>query len=78
MHACARICVEVDLAKVLPEAIKIKVDQWTHIQQLNYEQIPFKCKVCHEYGHFANRCTKNKENESEKNEDLENKWELVK
>lgn len=40
-----------------------------HIQQLNYEQIPFKCKVCHEYGHFANRCTK--KNESEKIEDLE-------
>lgn len=27
MHACARICVEVDLGKGLPEAIKIKVDQ---------------------------------------------------
>ncbi len=55
MHACAIICVEVDLGKGLPEAIKIKVDQWRHIQQLDYEQIPFKCKVCHEYGHFANR-----------------------
>jgi len=58
MHVCARICVEVDLGKGLPEAVKIKVDQWTHIQQLDYEQIPFKCKVCHEYGHFANRCPK--------------------
>jgi len=26
MHACARICVEVDLEKGLPEAIRIKVD----------------------------------------------------
>jgi len=42
MHACAQICVEVDLGKGLLEAIKIKVDQWTHIQQLDYEQIPFK------------------------------------
>lgn len=58
MHACARICVEVDLWKGLSEAIKIKVDQWTHIQQVDYEQLPFKCKVCHEYGHFANRCSK--------------------
>ena len=32
MHACARICVEVDHGKGLPEAIKIKIDQWTHIQ----------------------------------------------
>jgi len=31
MKACARICVEVDLGKGLPEAIKLKVDDWTHI-----------------------------------------------
>lgn len=55
MHACARICVEVDLRKGLSEAIKINVDQWTHIQQLDYKQLPFKCKVCHEYGHFKNK-----------------------
>lgn len=66
MHACARICVEVNLGKGLPEAIKIKVDQWTHIQQLDYEKIPFKCKVCHKYGHFANRCLKKVEHENGK------------
>lgn len=44
MHACVRICVEFDLGKGLPEDIKIKVDHWTHIQQLDYEQLPFKCK----------------------------------
>ena len=48
MHDCVRIYVEVDLGKGLLEAIKIKVDQWTHIQQLDYEKLPFKCKVCHE------------------------------
>ena len=32
MHVCARICVKVDLGKGLLEVIKIKVDQWTHIQ----------------------------------------------
>lgn len=57
-HAYIRICVEVDLEKGLPEVIRIKVDEWTHIQQLDYEKILFKCKVCHEYGHFANRCSK--------------------
>jgi len=72
MHTCARICVEVDLGKGLPEAIKIKVDQWTHIQQLDYEQLPFKCKVCHEYGHFANRCSKNKSNEPTEDEETPN------
>ena len=79
MHACARICVEVDLGKGLPKAIKIKVDQWNHIQQPDYEQIPFKCKVCHEYGHFANRCSKLKENEMNENaEASEDTWEQVK
>lgn len=58
MQDCALICVEVDLGKGLPEAIKPQVDDWTNIQQLDYDQIPFKCKVCHEYGHFSNCCSK--------------------
>jgi len=67
MQACARICVEVDLGRGLPESIKLKLDDWSHIQQLDYEQIPFKCKVCHDYRHFANRCTKivNAENDEQ-------------
>jgi len=75
MQACAQIYVEVDLGKGLLEAIKLKVDDWSHIQQLDYEQIPFKCEVCHEYGHFANRCTKliDVENGSQ-----EEQWEMVK
>eukprot|EP00253_Pinus_taeda_P009454 PITA_09454 len=76
MHTCARICVEVDLGKGLSKTIKIKVDQWTHIQQLEYEQIPFKCKVCHEYGHFANRCLKKVEHENVGEQ--EPTWEQVK
>jgi hypothetical protein len=60
MFSCARICVEVDLEKGLPEAIKLKLDDWIHIQKLDYEQLPFKCKMCHEYGHFARSFPKNK------------------
>jgi hypothetical protein len=26
---------------------------WKHIQKLDYKQLSFKCKPCHEYGHFA-------------------------
>lgn len=48
-----RICVEVDLEKGIPEAVVISLDNCQHIQQLDYEQLPFKCKICHEYGHFA-------------------------
>jgi hypothetical protein len=49
----ARICVEVNLEKGLLEAIKLSLGEWSHIQELDYEQIPFKCLWCHAYGHFA-------------------------
>jgi hypothetical protein len=57
-YSCARICVEVDLEVGLPEAIKLKVGIWNHIQKLDYEQLPFKCRGCHEYGHFLRNCPK--------------------
>jgi len=50
---CARICVEVNLEKGLPEAIKLSLGEWFHIQELDYENIPFKCLRCHAYGHFT-------------------------
>lgn len=77
MYACARICVEVDLGKGLPEAVKLRVDHWTHIQQVDYEQLPFKCKVCHEYGHFANRCPKARPETNDNAETHEEAWEVV-
>jgi hypothetical protein len=50
---CARICVEVNPEKGLSEAIKLSLGEWCHIQELDYEQIPFKCLRCHAYSHFA-------------------------
>ena len=61
-----RICVEVDLEKCLREAINIVVDSWMHIQREYYDQLLFKCKSCHEYGHFAKNCSKIQEKEMEK------------
>jgi hypothetical protein len=58
-YSCARICVEVDLEVGLPEAIKLKVKNWQHFQKMDYEQLPFKCRGCHEYGHFQRNCPKN-------------------
>ena len=57
-YACARICVEVDLEAGLPKAINLTVGNWSHFQKLDYEQIPFKCRGCHEYGHFIRNCPK--------------------
>jgi len=33
--------------------IKLLVGDWQFIQKLDYEQLSFKCRSCHEYGHFA-------------------------
>jgi hypothetical protein len=57
-YSCARICVEVDLEVGLPEAVKLKVGEWHHLQKMDYEQLPFKCRGCHEYGHFQRNCPK--------------------
>ena len=51
-YSCAHVCVEVDLEAGLPEAIKLTVGNWYHYQKLEYEQLPFKCRNCHDYGHF--------------------------
>ena len=61
MFSCAQICVEVDLEKGLPKSIILSIDGWNHLQTVDYEQIPFKCKYCHEYGHFAKSCPKKPE-----------------
>jgi hypothetical protein len=41
LQACAQICVEVDLEKGLPEVIKLKLDNWTYLQEVDYEQLSF-------------------------------------
>jgi hypothetical protein len=58
-YSCARICVEADLEVGLLEEIKMKVNNWQHFQKLDYEQLPFKCRGCHEYGHLQRNCPKN-------------------
>jgi hypothetical protein len=73
--SCARICVEVDLEEGLPEAIKLTVAGWTHIQELDYEQLPFKCRHCHGHGHFAKHCKKKAEEQADNTN--EDQWTVV-
>ena len=47
-----------DLEVGLPNAIKMTVDDFSHVQYLHYEQFPFKCRHCHGYGNFAKSCEK--------------------
>ena len=65
-YACAHICVEVDLEVELLQAIKLTVGNWYHYQKLDYEQLPFKCRGCHEYEHFFCNCPKKQEDQQEK------------
>ena len=41
---------------------------WTYYQRLDYEQLPFKCRGCHEYGHFIRNCPKKPEIHHDKGE----------
>ncbi|XP_057871389.2 uncharacterized protein LOC131077832 [Cryptomeria japonica] len=52
----ARICVEVDLNNPLPDSMEICMGSSSWIQQLDYETLPFRCRICHEYGHLHRRC----------------------
>lgn len=47
---------------------------WTHIQELDYEQLPFKCRYCHEHGHFAKNYMKKIEEQADKTND---QWTVV-
>jgi hypothetical protein len=56
----ARICVEVDLNNPLPDSMEICMGSVSWIQQLDYETLPFRCRICHEYGHLLRRCPRYK------------------
>jgi hypothetical protein len=43
----------------------LNLDNWSYIKQVDYEQIPFKCKACHGYGHFAKNCPQVKETQEQ-------------
>ena len=51
----ARICVEIDLSKPLPDSVEVSVGSYTWVQQLDYETLPFWCRLCNEYGHLQCR-----------------------
>jgi len=73
--SCAYICVEMDLEEGIPEAIKLTVSGWTHVQELDYKQHPFKCRHCHGHRHFAKHCKKKAEEHVDKQNGEQ--WTLV-
>ena len=54
-----------DVSGELPEAISLEFKDEEWIQSIDYEQIPFRCKRCHEHGHLFREFPLNKKQEAE-------------
>lgn len=52
----ARICVEVDLSKGLPDNIRLIYKQQIWLQSLDYENTAFRCRLCRQTGHLQSTC----------------------
>lgn len=60
IYTFARICVEVDLSKCLPNQIQLKHRQRSWTQVLDYENIAFICRTCRQTGHLQSMWTTTK------------------
>jgi hypothetical protein len=54
-----------DVSGALPEAINLEFRNEEWIQNIDYEQIPFRCRRCHEHGHLIREFPLNKQQEAE-------------
>ena len=48
----ARLCVYLDISQDLPKAIELTHDDEDWVQAIDYEQLPFRCRKCHEHDHL--------------------------
>jgi hypothetical protein len=74
----ARICIEMDVSGALPEAIILEFRDEEWIQSIDYEQIPFRCRICHEHGHLIRECLLNKKQETKNTKAQQDKDGFVK
>ena len=65
-----RICIYMDIMKDLPEGINLSWDDEDCFELLDYEQIPFRCRHCHEHGHLFRECPENNPNNQQKGKDV--------
>jgi len=52
----ARICAHLRIDSPLHTHIKINTKGLVYTQELDYENLPFKCRICVEYGHLTKSC----------------------
>jgi hypothetical protein len=70
----ARICVYLNIAKLLPGSIMLEYQDEDWAQTIDYEHIPFRYRKCHEHGHLFRECPLNnmpKEGKPENAQDKE-------
>ena len=56
----AWICVYMDLSRELLEEISINWEDEEWIHPIDYEQLPFRCRHCHDYGHLGRNYPKHR------------------
>jgi hypothetical protein len=56
MKAVTRVCVKLNLIEGLLDNIEIVARRWTYDQTLDHVSIPFRCSLCHLYGHLKDTC----------------------
>ncbi|KAH9295447.1 hypothetical protein KI387_039035, partial [Taxus chinensis] len=66
MCSYARMCVEIDLSKGLPDRINLKFGKFQHSQVLDYENTAFRCRICRNPGHLQASCPYNKNQKATK------------
>jgi len=52
----ARILVNINVREGLGDEVDLVLGPFHHTQRLDYENIPFRCRRCHEYGHLVADC----------------------
>jgi hypothetical protein len=52
----ARILVNLNVREGLGEEMDLSWGGYTYAQKLDYENIPFRCRRCHQYGHLVKNC----------------------
>ena len=59
LRRVARILVNINVREGLYEEIHLSWGYTFFKQRLDYENIPFRCRHCHEHGHFSRNCPQN-------------------
>jgi hypothetical protein len=53
----ARVLVNLNIREGLGEEVDLSWGSFTHTQRLDYENVPFRCRRCHQYRHLIKNCS---------------------